>query len=94
VAEKIGSNLRGGNRNHNLDTGFNFNGYENELTNYTNLGWTPKKLEEGFFMRAESFFNFANYINEIAQDDSRIYNASGSIITSSTISELIFFSSF
>jgi predicted ATPase len=85
VAEKIGSNLRGGNRNHNLDTGYNFNGYETELTSYINLGWTPKKLEEGFFIRAESFFNFANYINEIAQDDSRIYNASGSIITSSTI---------
>jgi hypothetical protein len=49
VAEKIGFNLRGGNRNHNLDTGFNFNGYENELTNYTNLGWTPKKLEEAFY---------------------------------------------
>lgn len=85
MAEKIGFNLRGGNRNHNLDTGFNFNGYENELTNYTNLGWTPKKLEEGFFMQTDSFVNFANYIDEIAQDDSGIFNAYGGIITSSTI---------
>jgi predicted ATPase len=77
VAEKIGFSLRGGNRNHNLNVGFNFNGYENELTNYTNLGWTPKKLEEGFFMRAESFFNFANYIDELAETDNRIYNAYG-----------------
>jgi predicted ATPase len=77
VAEKIGFNLRGGNRNHNLNVSFNFNGYESDLTNYINLGWTPKKLEEGFFMRAESFFNFANYIDELAQNDSRIYNAYG-----------------
>jgi predicted ATPase len=28
-------------------------------------------------MRAESFFNFANYIDELAETDNRIYNAYG-----------------
>jgi predicted ATPase len=77
IAEKIGFNLRGGNRNHNLNTGVNFQGYENPLTKFINLSWTPRLINEGFFMRAESFFNFANYIDELAETDNRIYNAYG-----------------
>lgn len=77
VAEKIGFSLRGGNRNHNLNSGVNFEGYETPLTKAVNLVWTPRKINEGFFMRAESFFNFADYIDEIAKEDSRIYNAYG-----------------
>lgn len=77
MAENIGFSLRGGNRNHNFNTGVNFNGFEAALTKEINLGWTPKKLSEGFFMRAESFFNFADYIDELAKDDNRIYKAYG-----------------
>ena len=77
IAEKIGFNLRGGNRNHNLNNGVNFQGYENPLTQSLNLSWTPRRINNGFFMRAESFFNFANYIDELAETDSRIYNAYG-----------------
>lgn len=77
VAENIGFSLRGGNRNHNFNTGVNFNGYEAALTSSINLGWTPKRLTEGFFMRAESFFSFADYIDELAKDDNRIYKAYG-----------------
>lgn len=66
VAENIGFNLRGGNRNHNFKTGVTFEGYESELTKYINLIWTPKRTGEGFFMRAESFFNFADLIDELA----------------------------
>lgn len=77
VAEKIGFSLRGGNRNHNLNTGVNFEGYETLLTKAINLVWTPRRINEGFFMRAESFFNFADYIDEIAREDDRIYNAYG-----------------
>ncbi|WP_343534956.1 AAA family ATPase [Pedobacter sp.] len=80
IAEKIGFNLRGGNRNHNLNTGVNFDGYESPLTQPIQLTWTPRRINNGFFMRAESFFNFANLIDEIAKeerDPSKFYQAYG-----------------
>jgi predicted ATPase len=77
IAELCGFSLRGGNRNHNLNTGWRFEGYESPLATHLSLGWTPKRITEGFFMRAESFFNFASYIDELAVDDRRILNAYG-----------------
>nr|WP_294948665.1 AAA family ATPase [uncultured Mucilaginibacter sp.] len=77
IAEQCGFSLRGGNRNHNFNTGHRFEGYESPLARPLQLGWTPKRVTEGFFMRAESFFNFASYIDELAQDDRRILNAYG-----------------
>jgi predicted ATPase len=77
IAEQCGFSLRGGNRNHNLNTGHRFEGYESALAPYLQLGWTPRRITEGFFMRAESFFNFASYIDELAIDDRRIFNAYG-----------------
>lgn len=77
VAENIGFNLRGGNKNHNLNTGVNFEGYASPLTKGLQLAWTPKRISEGFFMRAESFFNFADYIDELAREDRRILDAYG-----------------
>ncbi len=77
IAEQCGFSLRGGNRNHNMNTGHRFEGYESALASELGLGWTPKRLTQGFFMRAESFFNFASYIDELAEDDGRIYQAYG-----------------
>jgi predicted ATPase len=77
VAEQCGFSLRGGNRNHNFNTGHRFERYESALTEDLQLGWTPRRITEGFFMRAESFFNFASYIDELAVDSPRIYNAYG-----------------
>jgi predicted ATPase len=77
IAEQCGFSLRGGNRNHNFNTGWRFEGYESPLAPYLGLGWTPKRITEGFFMRAESFFNFASYIDELAVDDGRILRAYG-----------------
>ncbi|MEJ6980284.1 AAA family ATPase [Pedobacter sp. P351] len=77
IAEKCGFNLRGGNKNHNLNTGYNFSGYESQLAKSVTLGWTPKKISGGFFMRAESFYNFASFIDELASEDSRILDAYG-----------------
>ncbi len=77
IAEQCGFSLRGGNRNHNLNTGYKFEGYESPLTRHLNLSWTPRRINEGFFMRAESFFNFASYIDELAVEDSRILDAYG-----------------
>ena len=77
IAEQCGFSLRGGNRNHNLNTGHRFEGYESALAPHLQLSWTPRRITEGFFMRAESFFNFASYIDELAENDSRILNAYG-----------------
>jgi predicted ATPase len=77
IADQCGFSLRGGNRNHNLNTGHRFEGYESALAPHLFLGWTPRRISEGFFMRAESFFNFASYIDELALDDNRILKAYG-----------------
>jgi predicted ATPase len=77
IAEQCGFSLRGGNRNHNMNTGHRFDGYESALASQVRLGWTPRRISEGFFMRAESFFNFASYIDELSVYDSRILNAYG-----------------
>jgi len=77
IAEQCGFSLRGGNRNHNFNTGHRFEGYESALAPYIKLGWTPKRINDGFFMRAESFFNFASYIDEMAANDLRMLNAYG-----------------
>ncbi|QHS57042.1 AAA family ATPase [Mucilaginibacter sp. 14171R-50] len=77
IAEQCGFSLRGGNRNHNLNAGHRFEGYESALASSLQLSWTPRRITEGFFMRAESFFNFASYIDELARSDRRILNAYG-----------------
>ena len=77
VAEQCGFGLRGGNRNHNLNTGHRFEGYESALAPHLQLSWSPRRISEGFFMRAESFFNFASYIDELALDSPRILQAYG-----------------
>ena len=77
VAEQCGFSLRGGNRTHNSNTGHRFDGYESALAPTLQLGWTPRRISEGFFMRAESFFNFASYIDELAVDDKRILQGYG-----------------
>ena len=77
VAEQCGFNLRGGNRNHNSNTGHRFEGYESAMASHLTLGWSPRRVTEGFFMRAESFFNFASYIDELALQDNRILKAYG-----------------
>ena len=77
IAEQCGFSLRGGNRNHNYNTGYRFEGYESPLASILQLGWSPRRTTEGFFMRAESFFNFASHIDDLAKDDRRILNAYG-----------------
>src|SRR5260221_3642047 len=77
IAEQCGFSLRGGNRNHNFNTGHRFEGYESAAAQHLQLSWTPRRITEGFFMRAESFFNFASYIDELAVNDNRILKAYG-----------------
>lgn len=63
IAEKCGFNLTGGNRDHQylLDRELS------DLTTATTLAWNQKTVE-GFFMRAETFFNFATYLDEIGSN--------------------------
>jgi len=63
IAEKCEFNLSGGSRN-NL---YNFAETESELCNFLRLSWSPK-VNQGFFMRAESFFNFATHIDDMAKE--------------------------
>ena len=77
IADQCGFNLRGGNRNHNVGSSEEYNGYSTPLSGSITLGWTPKRISDGFFMRAESFFNFADYIDEIAVEDASILDAYG-----------------
>ena len=60
VAAKCGFNSQGGNRNHNM--------YEWEeatpLEEAMKLSWQPK-ITGGFFLRAETFFNFGSYIDGV-----------------------------
>jgi len=77
IAEQCGFGLRGGNRNHNFNAGYQFDGYESALTSHVQLSWTPRRISEGFFMRAESFFNFATLIDELEAEEPGVLDAYG-----------------
>jgi predicted ATPase len=72
IAKCAGFNPEGGGRNNVFSTAQT----ESKLDSYLRLSWLPK-VTKGFFLRAESFFNFASYVDEVAQDDARIYQAYG-----------------
>jgi predicted ATPase len=72
IADECGFNLSGGSRNHS----YTRHPTESNLSSALRLSWFPK-VTNGFFMRAESFFNFATYIDELAQEDPSILNAYG-----------------
>lgn len=66
LAECCGFNPEGGNRDHHRAV---FAG-RSPLAQALRLSWLPK-VTEGFFMRAESFYNFATYIDGVS--DLRAY---------------------
>lgn len=61
IAECCGFNPEGGNRDHFRES------FEDrsELAQSLRLAWMPRTTE-GFFLRAESFFNFATYIDKVS----------------------------
>jgi predicted ATPase len=61
IAECCGFNPEGGNRDHNFATF----GDRSDLAKALRLSWMPK-VTEGFFLRAESFYNFATYIEQVS----------------------------
>ena len=66
LAECCGFNPEGGNRDHHRATFAD----RSPLAQALRLSWQPKAVE-GFFLRAESFYNFANYIEGVS--DLRAY---------------------
>jgi predicted ATPase len=66
LAECIGFNPEGGNRDHHREAFAD----RSDLAQALRLSWLPK-VAEGFFMRAESFYNFSSYIEQVS--DMRAY---------------------
>jgi len=66
LAECCGFNPEGGSRDHRREA----LAERSELAQWLRLSWQPK-VAEGFFMRAESFYNFASYIEQVS--DLRAY---------------------
>lgn len=61
LAEICGFNPEGGNRDHYREARED----RSELAQALRLSWLPK-MTEGFFMRAESFYNFASYLESVS----------------------------
>jgi len=61
LAEICGFNPEGGNRDHYREARED----RSELAQALRLSWLPK-MTEGFFMRAESFYNFASYLDSVS----------------------------
>ncbi len=66
LADCCGFNPEGGNRDHHRAVFAD----RSELAQALRLSWMPK-VTEGFFLRAESFYNFASYIEQVS--DMRAY---------------------
>lgn len=66
IAENSGFNAEGGDRQH----GFTNHKDRSDLASALRLSWLPKVIE-GFFMRAESFYNFASYLESVNSTFSR-----------------------
>ena len=66
MAECCGFHVEGGNRDHNRASRVE----RSPLAQSLRLSWMPK-VSDGFFLRAESFYNFATYIQDVS--DLRAY---------------------
>ena len=66
IAECCGFNAEGGNRDHQREVFAD----RSPLAQAIRLSWLPK-VTEGFFLRAESFYNFATYLEQVS--DFRAY---------------------
>jgi predicted ATPase len=60
IAHQCGYNTAGGGRNNAYD----IDASESSLGDYLRLSWLPK-ISNGFFMRSESFYQFASHIDQV-----------------------------
>lgn len=74
LAEAIGFNTLGGNKNHSYQ---NLSADNFSLAEYFKLSWSVKQ-NYGFFFRAETFFEFAKNLDDLANNvNTDLYNAYG-----------------
>jgi predicted ATPase len=73
IAVAAGLNAEGGSQNFR----FSARGTESELHLFLRLVRNLRRPRDSFFLRAESFFNVATYLDELALDDSRAYDSYG-----------------
>ena len=66
IADNCGFNVASGSKNHR----FGIDPDNETLSSSMHFLWKPM-VSNGFFMRAESFFNFASFIDELASEDIR-----------------------
>ncbi|WP_010283849.1 AAA family ATPase [Bacillus timonensis] len=64
IAHQCGFNSGGGGRNNSYE----FEDATPALSEYIRLSWMPK-VNQGFFLRAESFFHFASHLDQLAKED-------------------------
>ena len=64
IAANIGFNPGGGSRSNSFDVGAS----STQLEECLRLSWLPK-ISNGFFFRAETFYHFASYLDEIEEVD-------------------------
>ncbi|MCX6857923.1 MAG: AAA family ATPase [Verrucomicrobia bacterium] len=62
IAEKMGFSIEGGTKNTNMA----MHEYSSVLTSAMTLARTHLRPMDGFFLRAESYYNFATYLDEIS----------------------------
>ena len=72
VAILCGFGKEGGSRNSNFQTTKNSNSVL-PLAEVINLVWDYRKYTNGFFFRAESFFSYANYLDQVARDSGQYH---------------------
>ncbi|USK53012.1 AAA family ATPase [Cytobacillus solani] len=68
IADKCEFNTAGGGRNNIYDV----HASGSSLTDFIRLSWMPK-VTNGFFLRAESFYHFASYLDEVDDTGYRQY---------------------
>ena len=68
IADLCGFNPAGGNRNHS----YNVYAAQSDLSDYVRLSW-ERKVSKGFFLRAETFYQFASFVDELEGDKYAAY---------------------
>jgi predicted ATPase len=72
IADQCEFNTAGGGKNH----VFSVDEAESDLGDYIRLSWLPK-VNGGFFLRAESFYQFATYLDGLAEAHPNAYDGYG-----------------
>ncbi len=75
IAENVGFNREGGGRNFSRETTASVQS-TSPLSRALRLSWS-KKLTKGFFLRSESFFNMATYLDELQTVDGQVLASYG-----------------